>query len=58
MAYTQHNPWQFRKGEVKINNNSLTESYDLGIKDLLNPDHVHMSEGVYVHTWPIQAVEE
>lgn len=58
MAYTQHNPWQYQEGDVEITNNSLTESYDLGIKDLLNPDHVHMSDGVHVHTWPIQQLEE
>ena len=58
MAYTQHNPWEFREGEVEIITNTLTESYDLGIKDLHNPDHVHMSNGVHVHTWPIQAIEE
>mgnify|MGYP001300453487 len=56
MAYTQHNPWQFRLGEVVILDNSLTQSYDLGI-DVLNPDYVHMSDGVHVHTWPIQSVE-
>ena len=56
MAYTQHNPWQFRLGEVVISDNSLTQSYDLGI-DVLNPDYVHMSDGVHVHTWPIEVVE-
>ncbi len=57
MAYTQHNPWQYKEGEAVITDNSLTESYDLGI-DVLTPDYVHMSDGVYVHTWPIQALEE
>ncbi|RJU83131.1 MAG: DUF2071 domain-containing protein [Candidatus Poseidoniales archaeon] len=57
MAYTQHNPWQYKEGEVEIIDNTLTESYDLGI-DVLNPEHVHMSDGVHVHTWPIQALEE
>jgi uncharacterized protein YqjF (DUF2071 family) len=58
MAYTQHNPWEFQEGEVEITNNTLTESYDLGIENLFNPDHVHMSHGVHVHTWPIQVIEE
>ena len=53
----QHNPWQYKEGEVEIIDNTLTESYDLGI-DVLNPEHVHMSDGVHVHTWPIQALEE
>jgi len=57
MAYTQHNPWQYKLGEVEIAKNSLTESYNLGI-DVLNPDYVHMSNGVHVHTWPIQAVRD
>ena len=57
MAYTQHNPWQYKQGEAVITENSLTEIYDLGI-DVLNPEHVHMSDGVHVHTWPIQVLEE
>ncbi len=57
MAYTQHNPWQYKEGEVEITDNSLTESYDLGI-DVLKPEYVHISDGVHVHTWPIQALKE
>ena len=57
MAYTLHEPWVFQDGEVKIVKNSLTECYDLGI-DIMNPEFVHLSEGVYVHTWPIQKVIE
>ena len=55
MAYTLHEPWVFQDGEAKIVKNSLTECYDLGI-DIMNPEFVHLSEGVYVHTWPIQKV--
>ena len=57
MAYTLHEPWVFQDGEAKIVKNSLTECYDLGI-DIMNPEFVHLSEGVYVHTWPIQKVIE
>jgi len=55
MAYTQHEPWIFQEGEATILKNSLTEIYDLGI-DILKPDYTHISEGVYVHTWPIEKV--
>tara|TARA_B100000700_G_scaffold330327_1_gene455941 strand:+ start:714 stop:1451 length:738 start_codon:yes stop_codon:yes gene_type:complete len=55
MAYTLHEPWTFQDAEVSISSNSLTESYKLGI-DVMNPQHVHASYGVYVLTWPIQEV--
>ena len=57
MAYTLHEPWIFQDGEVTISDNSLTQSYELGI-DVMNPQHVHASSGVYVLTWPIQEVVE
>jgi hypothetical protein len=57
-AYTYHEPWKFRIGEVKIIENSLTESYNLGVKDLLKPELVHVSEGVEVLTWNIESTEE
>ncbi|MDG1552471.1 MAG: DUF2071 domain-containing protein [Candidatus Poseidonia sp.] len=53
-AYTQHNPWVFRSGDAAIEHNSLTESYELGIDQPLQPDHVHLSEGVDVRTWSIE----
>ena len=55
MAYTLHEPWKFYAGEISLANNSLTESYDLGI-DVMKPDYVHASYGVRVLTWPIQEV--
>jgi uncharacterized protein YqjF (DUF2071 family) len=55
MAYTLHAPWVFKDGTAKIIKNTLTESYGLGI-DVMNPQHVHASEGVYVQTWPIEEV--
>tara|TARA_B100000902_G_C27210405_1_gene864029 strand:- start:375 stop:1112 length:738 start_codon:yes stop_codon:yes gene_type:complete len=57
MAYTLHNPWKFKEGVAKLITNTLTESYDLGIKNLLKPDFVHMSKGVYVYTWSIEPIE-
>tara|TARA_B100000767_G_scaffold202423_1_gene189312 strand:+ start:270 stop:1004 length:735 start_codon:yes stop_codon:yes gene_type:complete len=57
MAYTLHAPWTFRDAEARVVKNSLTESYDLGI-DVMNPQHVHLSEGVYVHTWPIGELKQ
>ncbi len=57
MAYTLHNPWVFKEAEVEIKSNSLTESFNLGIEKILEPDYVHMSEGVYVNTWSVENVE-
>ena len=58
IAYTHHNPWIFRKGKADLISNTLTESYDLVISDLLQPDLVHVSEGVLVHTWSVEEVDE
>ena len=55
MAYTLHEPWVFQDGEAEIVKNTLTECYDLGI-DVMKPEFIHLSRGVYVHTWPIQKV--
>ena len=57
MAYTLHNPWIFKEGKATLSVNTLTESYNLGIKNPLIPDIVHMSNGVYVHTWSIESTE-
>ena len=56
MAYTLHAPWEFSDATVDLVDNSLTDSYDLGI-DVKSPDFVHASDGVYVHTWPIEEVK-
>ena len=58
IAHTYHEPWRFKIGEVKIEKNTLTEGYNLGINDVLNPDLVHISEGVRVFTWPIEVAEK
>ena len=41
------------EAKVVIEENSLTESYNLGIENLNQPDHVHISSGVKVRTWSI-----
>ena len=56
MAHTHHEPWKFGTGTVKIESNSLTKEFDLGIDELLTPDMVHVSEGVYVKTWSAEVV--
>jgi len=57
MAYTLHNPWTFKEGKATLSTNSLLESYNLGIKNLLEPNLVHLSKGVYVYTWSLQPTE-
>ena len=55
-AYTLHKPWVYQEAEVSLTENSLTESYNLDI-DVMNPQHVHSSAGVYVLTWSIEEVK-
>ena len=56
-AYTYHKKWSFYRAEAKITENSLTESYDLGIDNALSPDYVHFSRGVKVKTWTVEVAE-
>jgi len=56
-GYTHHNPWEFQEATAHVQSNTLTESYDLGIADVLNPDIIHVSSGVDVHTWTMELVE-
>ena len=58
IAHTHHDPWVFRKGEAEVMSNTLTESYDLGISDVLKPDLIHISDGVLVHMWSVEEVGE
>ena len=53
-AYTFHEPWEYREAEVIIEENSLTEFYELGITNVLEPELVHVSKGVKVLTWSIE----
>ncbi|MAH91504.1 MAG: hypothetical protein CMA11_07020 [Euryarchaeota archaeon] len=57
MAYTLHKPWTFQDGEVEIVENTLTESFNLNI-DVMKPQYIHASKGVYVHTWSIEEVNQ
>tara|TARA_Y100000814_G_scaffold180911_1_gene132117 strand:+ start:540 stop:1265 length:726 start_codon:yes stop_codon:yes gene_type:complete len=56
IAYTCHEPWEFQDATARIEKNSLTEFYNLGISDLLEPDLVHVSKGVQVKTWSVEVV--
>jgi len=58
IVYTHHDQWVFRKGEAEVISNTLTKSYDLGISNVLQPDLVHISGGVLVHTWSVEEVGE
>ena len=55
-AYVFHQPWTFHEGEVRLENNSLLESYDMGL-DVLAPDLIHISQGLPVKTWSIELAE-
>ena len=57
-AYTYHEPWKYRVGDAELIENTLTDSYNLGINNILKPDLVHLSEGVEVLTWKIEPIGE
>ena len=56
-GYTHHKKWDFQSAKVSLTENSLTESFDLGIKNLLSPELVHFSSGVRVRTYSIEIAE-
>lgn len=56
-GYTHHKKWDFQDAKVTVTENSLTKSFDLGIKNLLEPDFVHFSPGVRVRTYSIEIGE-
>ena len=56
IGYVAHKPWVYQKGQVELESNSFTESYNLGIKNLLKPDLVHISDGLRVKTWSIEKI--
>ena len=56
-GYTHHKKWQYQAAEVALRENSLTESFDFGIKDYLSPDLTHFSDGVNVETYSIEVSE-
>lgn len=57
IGYTKHNPWNIYKADVHIENNNLTKSFKLGIKNVLKPEIAHMSDGVYVNAWSLETIK-
>jgi hypothetical protein len=58
IAHTQHAPWKFQDGIANIEDNTLTEFYNLGIANCLSPEYVHVTKGVKVRTWSLEGVKE
>ena len=56
-GYTHHNKWKFKLAKVELTENSLTESFNLGIDQPLTPELVHYSDGVRVRTFSIELAE-
>ena len=56
-GYTHHNKWKFQLAKVELTENSLTESFNLGIDKPLTPELVHYSDGVRVRTFSIELAE-
>ena len=56
-GYTHHNKWKFQQAKVELTENSLTESFNLGIEQPLTPELVHYSDGVRVRTFSIELAE-
>ena len=57
IGYVAHKPWVYQIGKAKLEINSFTGAYNLGIKNLLMPDLVHISDGVKVKTWSIETLK-
>ena len=55
-GYTHHNKWWYFDAQAEIDDNTLVEPYDLGIKKPLSPGHIHMSQGVDVVVWHITPI--
>ena len=55
-AYTHHLPWKYSTAEVEMQSNTLLDSYNLNVKDSLQPEYIHMSQGVEVQTWNIEPI--
>ena len=56
-GYTHHLKWWYCDAEASISENSLVESYNLGISDATTPEFIHMSKGVNVVTWHMLPLE-
>ena len=57
IGYVAHKPWVYQIGKAKLEINSFTGAYNLGIKNLLMPNLVHISDGVKVKTWSIETLK-
>ena len=57
IGYVAHKPWVYQKGEAELEINSFTGVYNLGIKNLLKPDLVHISDGLKVKSWSIETLK-
>tara|TARA_B100001093_G_scaffold265270_1_gene253619 strand:+ start:6850 stop:7614 length:765 start_codon:yes stop_codon:yes gene_type:complete len=57
-AYTHHAPWEYCDGTAAVQENTLLDSFQLGIADSLQPEFVHLSRGVKVQTWGVLPISE
>jgi len=58
IGFTKHNPWSLYKAHADLKINNLTKSFQLGIENLLEPELIHMSDGVYVNAWSLQIIKK
>ncbi len=56
-GYTHHSKWWYADAVADVQQNTLIESYNLGIQDATKPELMHMSEGVEVVTWHLLPME-
>ena len=49
----RHHKWKIKKAKPRITKNAFLDSYALGIKQILNPEFCHISDGVEVEAWPL-----
>ena len=53
-GYIHHDPWKIKKAKPILINNNFLKSYSLSIKNVLNPDFCHVSDGVSVKAWSLE----
>ena len=57
IGYVAHKPWVFKNCEFHLVTNSLTKTYNLGIKNILKPNLVYISNGVKVKIGSIETLK-
>jgi hypothetical protein len=57
IGYVAHKSWVFKNGEFHLVTNSLTKTYNLGIKNILKLNIVHISNGVKVKKESIETLK-